>query len=285
MHRRQFLAAGSALLAAGLAGCAHPPVVLDFEAATADDIAGEVSLHPEPGSEEYRVVTSARENGSATRRGRYDLFDRTDTVRVGDAFYEVTETRRGSSEVTVYEVGLDLNPENATPTLGEIAYEGLPATDRQRLAQIVQEGSPPTQDGVDVGVGYGTAEEVGNDSVLVPDQQYDVLVYGDERYRVAVDSRTAEQVEYRYEVTEVAPDVQTFADRVRARYRFELAGLSEAERAVVAEAIDGAYFEETDAFRSVVDRLRDHEAIRVADFYGTWLLEYEGDEYIAYAEW
>lgn len=285
MHRRQFLAAGTALLSAGLAGCAHPSVVLDFEAATADDVADEVSMRPDPGSEEYRIVTSARENGSTTRRSQYDRFDRTDTVRLDGAFYEVSETRLGSSEVTVYDVRLDLNPDDATPTLGEIAYEDLPATDRQRLDRIVREESPPTQDGVDVGVGYGTAEEVGDDSVFVPDQQYDVLVHGQERYRVAVESRTAEQAEYRYEVTEVAPDVQTFADRVRARYRFELAGLSDAERAVVEEAIDGAYFEESDAFRSVVERLRDHEGIRVADFYGTWLLEYEGVEYLAYAEW
>jgi len=95
----------------------------------------------------------------------------------------------------------------------------------------------------------------------------------------------ASEAEYRYEATEVAPDVETFADHVRERYLFVLAGLSDAEREVVEESIDGAYFEDDDAFRSVIDRIRAHDGIRVDDFYGTWLLEYEGAEYLAYVEW
>jgi ferritin-like protein len=83
----------------------------------------------------------------------------------------------------------------------------------------------------------------------------------------------------------VAPDTETFADRVRDRYLFVLSGLSDAEREVVEESIDGAYFEDDEAFRSVVDRIREHDGISEDDFYGTWLLEYEGTEYLAYVEW
>ena len=284
MRRRQLLASGTALLSVSIAGCGHPPVVLDLNEATDEDVAGEVSTSPEPGSEEHGVVTSAIENGSTTRTGRRELFDRTDTVRVGDAFYAVSETRLESSEVTVYEVLLDLDPDDATAELGEIAYEDLPETDRRRLESIVSE-DPPGRDGYDVGVGYGTAEEVGNGSVFVPERRYDVLVYEGSRYRVAVDSRTAAQAEYRYEATEVAPDVGTFADGVREQYLFRLSGLSSAEREVLEEAIDGAYFEDDEAFQSVVDRIREHEGIEVEDFYGTWLLEYEDTEYLAYVEW
>ncbi|EMA59087.1 hypothetical protein [Halorubrum lipolyticum] len=285
MRRRRFLASGTALLSVALAGCGHPAVVLDLTEATADDIADEVSTTADPGSEEYEVVASALENGSATRRGRSELFDRVDTVRVDGAFYELSETRIASSEVTVYEVLVDFDPEDATPELGEVAFEDLPETDRRRLEPVLSEADPPRGDGYDLGVGYGSAAEVGNDSVFVPERRYDVLVYDGERYRVAVDSRTASEVEYRYEATEVAPDVETFADRVRDRYLFVLAGLSDAEREVVEESIDGAYFEDDDAFRSVVERLREHEGIREDDFYGTWLLEYEGAAYLAYAEW
>ncbi|WP_144922810.1 hypothetical protein [Halorubrum salsamenti] len=285
MRRRRFLASGTALLSVGLAGCGHPSVVLDLNEATADDVADEVSMNADPDSEEHELVTSAIENGSATRRGRYELFDRTDTVRVDGAFYEVTETRVASSEVTVYEVLVDFDPEDATPELGEIAFEDLPETDRRRLEPILSEEDPPRGDGYDVGVGYGSAEEVGNDSVFVPERQYDVLVHEGERYRVAVDSRTAPEAEYRYEATEVAPDVETFAERVRDRYLFVLSGLSDAERDVVEESIDGAYFEDDEAFRSVVERIREHDGIREDDFYGTWLLEYEGAAYLAYVEW
>jgi len=285
MRRRRFLASGTALLSAGLAGCGHPSVVLDLSEATADDIADEVSMNPDPDEEEYDLVASALENGSATRRGRYELFDRTDTVRVDGAFYEVTETRIASSEVTVYEVLVDFGPDDTTPELGEIAFDDLPETDRERLEPILSEGDIPQGDGYDIGVDYGSAEEVGNDSVFVPERRYDVLVYDGERYRIAVNSRTAPEAEYRYEATEVAPDVEAFAEQVRDRYLFVLAGLSAAEREVVEESIDGAYFEDDDAFRAVVERIREHEGIREDDFYGTWLLEYKGTPYLAYVEW
>ena len=284
MRRRQVLATGAALCSAALAGCGHPPVVLDMNAATADDIADEVSLQPDPEDDEYTVAADAVENGSATRRGRYELFDRTSTVRLNNSFYELSETRLSSSEVTVYEVLVDLNPENTTAELGEIAYEDLPETDRKRLDGILSE-DPPQNDGYDIGVGYGSAAEVGNDSAFVPERQYDILVYEDNRYRVAVDSRVAPEAEYRYTAREVAPTVAAFADQVREQYLFTLSGLSEAEREVVEEAIESGYFEETDAFQSVVERIRRHDGIEVDDFYGTWLIEYEGDEYITYVEW
>jgi len=284
MRRRELLAVGTAALSVPLAGCVHPEVILTMDEATADTIADRVSLHPDPDDEEYTVVTAAVDNGSTTRRGRSELFDRTSTVRLNETFYDVSETRLSSSEVTVYEVLLDLNPENTTADLGAIDYEELPEPDRQRLDGILSE-EPPQNDGYDVGVSYGSAEEVGNDSVFVPERQYDILIYEGDRYRVAVDSRTAPEAEYRYTATEVAPSVEAFADQVRDRYLFTLAGLSEAEREVVEEAIDGGYYEDSDAFQSVAERIRSHEGIEVEDFYGTWLVEYEGSEYITYVEW
>jgi hypothetical protein len=260
-------------------------VVLDFDEATADDIVNEVSMRVDPESAEYSIVNEALANGSTTRRSRYERFDRADSVRFEDAVYEVSETRMTSSDVTVYEVRIDFNPTDTTPDHGEIAYDDLPAVDRQRLDGIISRDDSPSREGYDVGVDYGTAAEVGNESVFVPDREYDIIVYDDQRYRVAVDSRTASEGEYRYEVTEVAPDIKTYANQIREKYRFTLTGLSDAERAVVEEAIEGGYFEEDDAFRSVVERLRSHEGLSEEDFYGTWLLEYEGVEYLVYAEW
>jgi hypothetical protein len=284
MRRRQVLATGAAFLSLPLAGCVHPEVILTMDSATADDIADRVSLHPDPDAEEYTVTADAVENGSTTRRGRYELFDRTSTVRLNNSFYELTETRLSGSEVTVYEVLLDVNPENTTAELGAIAYEELPETDRRRLDGILSE-KPPETDGYDVGVSYGSAAEVGDESVFVPERQYDILVYEGDRYRVAVDSRTAPEAEYRYTATEVAPTVEAFADQVREEYLFTLSGLSDAEREVVEEAIEGGYYEDSDAFQSVLDRIRSHEGIEIDDFYGTWLLEYESEEYITYVEW
>ncbi|OLZ39322.1 hypothetical protein A6E15_18180 [Natrinema saccharevitans] len=285
MRRRQFLASGTALLSVAVAGCAHPPVVLDLDEATAEDIAAEVSVTVEPGSEEYSLVASVLENGSTGRSERYELFDRADTIRFGDSFYDVSETRLKSGERTVYEVFIDVDPANSTPEVGEIEYGDLPETDRQHLDQIVSKDSTRGEDGSDIGVEYGTGENVGNGSVFVPEQQYDILVHNENRYRITIDSRTTSETAYRYEVSEVASGVEPFADQVRDRYLFTLTGLSDAERDVVEEAIDGGYFQDDDAFRSVVDRIRDHKGINVADFYGTWLFEYEGAEYLTYAEW
>ncbi|ELY81538.1 hypothetical protein [Natrinema pallidum] len=285
MHRRQLLASGTLCLAIPIAGCGHPAVVLDMDEATADEIADAVSITAEPGSEEDTLVSAAIENGSAVRRGRSELFDRADTVRIDDSFYDISETRLGSEPVTVYEVRIDFDPADAATELGAIDYDDLPDADRQRLAPIVSAADPPTQDGDDMGVDYGTAADIGNESVFVPTQRYDIVVHDGSRYRVTVDSRTASETEYRYEVTEVVSGVEPFADRVRAQYLFTLTGLSDAERAVVEEAINEGYFEDDDAFRSVVDRIREHESIREDEFYGTWLLEYDGVEYLTYAEW
>lgn len=285
MRRRQFLASGTALLSVAVAGCGHPSVVLDMDDATGADIADEVSISPDPESAEYTAVSAAIENGSATRRGRYELFDRTDTVRIDDAFYEVSETVLESSEVTVYEVRIDFDPGDSTAEIGETDYEELPAVDRQRLEPIISDDNPPSGDGYDVGVGYGTADEVGDGSVFVPERQYDIIVHNGDRYRVTVSTRMTTETKYRYEATEVASGVDSFADQIRDQYLFTLTGLSEAEREVVEEAIDGGYFQDDEAFRSVTDRIREHEGVEVTDSYGTWLLAYEQVEYLTYVEW
>ena len=285
MRRRQFLAGGTALLSVAVAGCGHPDVVLDMDEATADDIADEDSTTAESGSEEYQVLTSARDDGSATRSGRDELFDRTDTIRVDGAFYEVSETRVESSEATVYDVDVAFNPDDTKAAVGEVAYDDLPEYDRERLSFVADGREPADEEGYNVHVDYGTAEAVGDRSALVPEQKYDIVTREGNRYRIEVGSRTVSKGEYRYEVTEVAPDVEAFAGQVREEYLFALTGLSTAEREVIEEAIDGAYYEDDDAFQSVVDRVRDHEGLDVDDFYGTWLLSYEDVEYLTYVEW
>ena len=285
MRRRQFLAGGTALLSVAVAGCGHPDVVLDMDEATTDDIADERSTRVEPGSEEYRVLTSARDDGAATRTGRRELFDRTDTVRVDGTFYEVSETRLESSEATVYSIDVAFNPDDTKAEVGEVAYEDLPEYDREQLSFITDGQEPADEEGYNVNVDYGTAEAVGDRSALVPDPQYDIVTHEGNRYRAEVESRTVSEGEYRYEVTEIAPDVETFADQVREEYLFALTGLSAAEREVVEEAIDGAYYEDDDAFRSVVEKIRDHDGLYVESHDGTWLLNYDDIEYLTDVRW
>ena len=284
MRRRQFLVGGVALLPVVLAGCAHPGSYLDMNEATDERVADETSRLVDTESSEHAVVADALENGSTTYSNRRRLFDEGETVRFEGAVYEVSTTRLGYNDVTVYEALIDFNPEDATAELGEIAYSELPESDRERLESPFAVDHRE-RDGVDVSVGYGTADEVGDGSVFVPDQQYDIVVYDGERYRLRVESAVERETAFRYEVTAVAPDVEAFADRVRDQYLFTLSGLSNAEGKVVQNAIDGGHFEDTDAFRSVVDRIRDHDALSVDDSEGRWLLEYEGREYVTHAQW
>ena len=74
---------------------------------------------------------------------------------------------------------------------------------------------------------------------------------------------------------------EEFAEQVRSEYRFTLSGLSEAERDIVAEAIEDGYYEGSanDAFRSVAERFRAHEAVRPETGGGYWLARYEGTDY------
>lgn len=284
MQRRQFLAGGAALLSVA-AGCVDPDVVLDLTEAVPDKLADEASMTAEPGSEEGTIVRSASENGSATMNGRHQRFRRTSTVRVDGVVYDVSETRIGSSDATVYELRIDFDPADATPDRGEIGIENLPAVDHHRLDPLITpEPQSPHRDGDDVSEEWGTAEQLGNRSVFAPDQQYDVIVDGENRYRVRVSSEPASLQAYRYEVTEIAPDVEAFAEQLQAQYLFTLEGLSDAEQSVVEEAIDGAYFDDDDAFQSVVDRLREHEGLNIEEDHGTWLVEYEGERYRAYVE-
>ncbi len=285
MRRRQFLATGTVLIPVIFAGCVHPPVVLTMDNATADDIANKVSIMAEPNSEEYTVVRSARDNGSATRTGRDELFDRISTVRVDNTFYTVSETRIQPGETTVYQVLIDFQPDDTTPRIGEIEYTDLPEIDRQHLDPIVHNENSPDQNGSDVGVSYGPVDDIVDSSVFVPEPQYDIIILGDNRYRIAVKSQTASYDVYRYTVTEVAPDVKTFADQVRDRYQFTLSGLSDDEQTVVEKAIDSGYYEDDDAFRSILDQLHEHDGINREDFYGTWLIEYEDTDYLTYVEW
>lgn len=285
MRRRQFLATGTAILTTAVAGCGHPTVVLAMDAATARDIANQMSIRTETGSEEQTLVTTALENGTATRQGRYALFDRTNTVEVNGTFYEVSETRLKSSEVTIYEVSIDLGTDDATPEIGAIEYDALPEVDKEKLDPVFVGDAATSQPEHAVSVEYGTADAVGPESVFVPERQYDVVVHDGNRYAVAINSKTAPEAEYQYQVTEVAAGVDAFAQQLREQYLFELGDLSDAEREIVEEAIESGYYEDDDAFRSVIEKIRAHEGLAVHDSDGTWLVEYEGDEYLADAQW
>ncbi|MFC6728630.1 hypothetical protein ACFQDG_08265, partial [Natronoarchaeum mannanilyticum] len=133
------------------------------------------------------------------------------------------------------------------------------------------------------------ASAIGDDadreaSVLVPEAAYGAVERDGERFPFEVlGSDEVAAYEYRYEATKAADDAATFAERVRQEHLFELSGLSDAEREIVDEAIDGGYYDGSvsDAFSSLAERFRAHDAVEPSDWGGEFLVRYEGTDYWA----
>ena len=284
VRRRQYLAT-TALLTAPLAGCAHPSNVLDMQEATSDRLADEASRSVSSESDDYRILQDAVENGSATASGTTPPIDVDEPVRFQGGYYDVSATETARRERTSYDIRVDYNPDSPD-TADSIAYADLPEADRNALEGLIPpQGDPPRNDGFDMGTRYVYPENATESSVLVPTQQYEYIRYEESTYRVQFERGTVDEITYQYAVTEIAPSTEAYAEQLRSTYQFTLSGLSSAEREIVEEAIEGGYFDgASDAFRSVISRLRAHPGLETSDSYGTWLPEYEGTAYITYAE-
>ncbi|MFB6184934.1 MAG: hypothetical protein ABEI96_10300 [Haloarculaceae archaeon] len=264
MRRRRFLATGTALLAGAFAGCAHSNAALTMDAVDDRELAERASAPiPEEDNEYRRIVEATVENGTATANGTYPPIEPDRTIAHAGAYYEVRYTVTGSRTVDRYTIEVDFDPESTDgPT---IAFEDLPAVDRQALSGLLPPGEDhPSGEGPDAGVArtYSDAEQA--DSVLVPTSDYEFVSYEGTSYGVAVgESRTVEIEQYRYTAERVATSTADFGRQIRDRYLFVLDGLSGTERELVEKAIDDGYYSGSgsDAFRSVVDRFRQHDPV------------------------
>lgn len=284
MRRRRYLATTAALLAAPLAGCAHPEVVLTMDEVTDADVARRASRTVDRNPEARSIVSEAVESGSATRAGRRLPLETDLPIAFQGRYFELSATETDRRETTEYTVRIDYDPEK--PVDGdEVAYEDLPSVDRTAVDGLLPPpADPPTGDGYDVGIGRTFSESELDASVLVPDQEYAAVVLEGTSYPIDVgEGRTVTISEYRYEADELAADASGFAAVVRTRYRFTLAGLDDAEREIVAEAVDDGYYEGSteDAYVSLARRFHEHEAIESGEWGGEWLVRYEGSEYWA----
>ncbi|MDZ7689104.1 MAG: hypothetical protein U5J64_10410 [Halobacteriales archaeon] len=96
--------------------------------------------------------------------------------------------------------------------------------------------------------------------------------------------RISARQEFNYTTEKIASSQDEFVSWLNDEYRFELSGLSDGERAVVEEAIEEGYYENSseEAFDSLVNRFQEHEAVEPGnEGGGHWLVEYEGTTYWA----
>lgn len=282
MRRRKLLAAGATLLAAPFAGCVDPAGVLQMSAESDAGIAEQASRDADGLPPELRdVVVAAIEDGSGTVSATSPPVDEGLPLAHDGAFYDLSWEVVGERTITRYTVEIDYDPEDASGP--SVAVADLPDVDREVIDRLVPPRDDRRVEGYDMGVSSPYSEEEAETSVLVPEQEYDVVVHEGNRYRIRTgDGREVTENTYEYTAAEVAASPETYAADLRERYLFTLSGLSDAEREVVDVAIDEGYYADStddDAFRSVAERLRSHDAVSSDEYEGDYLVRYEGTVY------
>jgi hypothetical protein len=289
MRRRLAFAFLAVALLAVLSGCSAAGS-LEMTPVDGPSLADEASYDVPPprppdkeGPDRRAVVLGAIENGSATVTRRSPPVDNRLPFEHGGAYYEVAWTVVDSEEATVVEVAIDYN---GTTDGRTVAYDDLPAVDRETLDGLLPPRDENRVEGYDIGVGATYTDAELNESAL-SGGGYDAVTYEGEQYPIRVEqARTVTVQTYRYTATEVAPNASAYAAQLREAYAFTLdpATLDDDERSVVEAATEETYYADStddEAFRGVQAAFREHEAIERGDGTGLWLVRYEGELYVA----
>lgn len=284
---RRVLATLGLLALVVLTGCSAAGS-LSMEAADDAEIA-EAASRPavveSHGPDDQAVVREAIENGSGTATATEPPVDRGLPFVYSDTYYEVNWNVTGTELGTAFVVGVDLN---GTASVDEtVAFEELSEHDRQLLGSSIS-ATTADEDRLRPGPEISVFEEYTmaetNSSVLLS-SEYSAVRYNGTIYPFEINERENVALSrYRYTVSTVADSTAAYAQQIREKHLITLSGLSEDEKVVVNEAIDGVYYaEDTDdeAFRSVMDYFPAESAIDAESFGGTWLVRYDGEVYVA----
>lgn len=290
MQQRRLLGLVALVFLALTAGCSAAGS-LSMEPVDDGELAAEASravsdLDPAPRDGERSprdIVTTAITNGTTNVTADRPPLDADLPFEVDGGYYDLSHRVVDTKQAWRVTIGIDYN--GTDPDGRAIDLADLPAPDRAALEGLLPPRRPPSNDGVDFGVGASyTADEL-NQSALVGGSGFDVVVFEGERYPLQVESPHEITVQtYRYEATQVAPNASAYASQLREAYEFDLGQLPSGEREIVGEAIaDGSYYAESDddsAFQSLSERVRDQEAITREETRGMWLARYEGELYV-----
>jgi len=284
MDRRKVLALALFALLAAAAGCSAQGLISmePVDDASLTERASTDITTLEPG-QDRALIRAAIENGSATTVDHRPPVDEQLPFRYEGAFYDIAYAEAGSQSGYEADIGIDYNASSVDGTV--VDYEDLPAVDRTALEILVTPPDIPEdklEPGYDFGVEVTYTESEANASVLVPGQEYDAVRHEGEVYPISVEAAAEMLTVYRYESTLVADSVAEYATALRDSYEFELSGLSEAERDVLDDALNGTnYIEDSDneGFDSLVDRFRSHRAVAEDDFAGYYIVQYDGQRY------
>jgi len=270
-----------------LGGCAHPAGSLTMQPVDDVDLAEEASRTlPEeegglPPGFDNGVARRAIENGSATTVGARPPVEAGLPFRHEGQFYNVSYTVTGTTPG--YHTGIEIDYNASSFEGSVVAYEDLPAVDRERVEPLVKGPTDRRQPGYDFGATTTYTEREAESSVLVPDQEYDAVSYRGETYPIRVNGPERTELDnYRYEATVVAESAEAYGSYLREEYAFTLSGLSDAERSVLDEAANGTYYagsSDEQGFASLVERFQSQRAVAGDEYGGSWVVRYEGQLY------
>ncbi|QZY00260.1 hypothetical protein [Halobaculum rubrum] len=289
LDRRSFLATTATLAATATGGCtgcaASPTASLRM---TAEDDAGlarealytfgdsgtEGGADPEPSDDlAVRVV----DEDPVTTEDTHAPLPTDRPVVVNDGVYrfaaETVDSRElRSFSVTINPIRVDEGEETPGPN-DRIRYGDLPEVDRAVLAERGYDDERP----IGIGTSLSYRPEAVEESVLVPELEYPVVVWPDGPARFEVDGASTYTV-YTYELTaERVASAAAFGADLRERFGFSLAVLPREEREILDAAIDpetpapdgddySGYHvasdeEPSEALRSLVDRFRERDPV------------------------
>ena len=284
MDRRKLLAFALVALLAATAGCSGEGSI-SMDPADNSSLAEQASSDLDtlqPG-QDRALVRDAIQNGTVTAVDDRPPVDQQQTFSYDGGFYDISYTETGTQQGYAVELRVDYN---ATTVEGAVVdYADLPAVDQRAVDGLLDRPEPP-EDVLEPGYDFevvGTYTENQTDpSVLVTDQEYDAVRYEGETYPVGVEATQETLTVYQYNSTVVAESAGEYATSLREQYEFELSNLSENERGILENALNGTnYIDDSDnsGFDSLVDRFRTHQAVEETDHTGKYVVRYKGQVY------
>jgi len=306
MNRRRFISACGGFVVL-IAGCnsnsessnqptsgdvaTRPVVTVEMTAVTDAEIASLVT-YPLDKLRDPKFAASVIENGSKVVESTTQMPAPVDKPFVhGGAVYELSAEVRESVPATQFRFTLT-DPDEDSADDDSIQYGDLPEVDRAALENIGFDEGPPAPGGV----ATPYPNTAFKDSVLVPEPEYPVLVWGpDTRARIEVGQGQEMTLKtYEYTAVEVHESAAGFGQTIRKNHEIDLRDLSDAEADIVSEAITNEEgYEVTegdppDAFDSLSDRFAPDQKVtkvyfedepRTSITSGTYIVDYEDQVY------
>ena len=270
-----------------LAGCSDPAGTIRLtdvsdDTSLADRWAFDVDQF---GDADRRLITGAvaDDPDRATVVDNGPPLEVTRPVAADGRYYDIGYSASNEREASQYAIDARPDP-NPTPER-TVAFEDLPAVDREKLDTLVDPDVELSDSGEVLGVValYTDGEEAA--SVVVPEPEYDGITRGGRTFAIEVsEPETVTVADYRYRAELLAETDAALAAIARERYRFEFEGLTDEQRAILDEAKDGearSADPPSEAFADLVAQFEAHGGIEHDEYGGTWLVRYDGVDWWA----